>query len=374
MAKKIPEIHIAVFGESGCGKTTLLSSYYGKQQSHEFEDIKGYALLAEDTSQGNALLANYYGMQEGYFPAKTGEFDAYPFTFHITGSDQPSLKIYWYDYPGGWWTSTPSDSEESQRRQKCLQQLLNSDVGILVVDGERFRQQGIPYLKKFLNQFKDEVQRQKKILQDNDLDINQYPTEWIIALSKADLYPNGYTAKEFQKEILKSANGMLDDLLRFTRYRIASKGNPSSLGKKFLLLSSAKGENSRVEDYKETLGLELIAPLAFVSKIEQQAKEASDGKIFDVLGAIFDGLGAVVNTVDALDDFLPKRAQLITSLLNALKVKNALEYGAGNMREKKKKSQGKKQILKDAAEAMVKELSSEKAKRLYYCNQSANPQ
>lgn len=48
------EQHIAVFGESGSGKTVLLSSFFGPMQEGPYSN-ELWDLVADDTGQGNRL-------------------------------------------------------------------------------------------------------------------------------------------------------------------------------------------------------------------------------------------------------------------------------------------------------------------------------
>ena len=57
MAKypRVREQHIAVFGESGSGKTVLVSSFYGPTQEGSYSNDL-WDLVADDTGQGNSAL------------------------------------------------------------------------------------------------------------------------------------------------------------------------------------------------------------------------------------------------------------------------------------------------------------------------------
>jgi hypothetical protein len=60
---RIREQHIAVFGESGSGKTVLASSFYGPTQEKSFSN-GFWDLVADDTGLGNRLYKNYVGMRD----------------------------------------------------------------------------------------------------------------------------------------------------------------------------------------------------------------------------------------------------------------------------------------------------------------------
>ena len=53
-----------MFGESGSGKTVMLSSFYGATQERSFWDTSLVDVTALDTGQGHRLLANYVGMRD----------------------------------------------------------------------------------------------------------------------------------------------------------------------------------------------------------------------------------------------------------------------------------------------------------------------
>jgi GTPase SAR1 family protein len=49
---KVLEQHIAVFGESGSGKTVLVSSFYGAMQEPQFLQSSLFDVTADDTGPG----------------------------------------------------------------------------------------------------------------------------------------------------------------------------------------------------------------------------------------------------------------------------------------------------------------------------------
>src|SRR3954447_7090576 len=78
---RIREQHIALFGESGSGKTVLASSFYGPLQEKTYlNDL--WNLVADDTGQGNRLLQNYLKMKEDGAPPLPNRFggDTYYFS------------------------------------------------------------------------------------------------------------------------------------------------------------------------------------------------------------------------------------------------------------------------------------------------------
>ncbi len=56
---RVSEQHVAVFGESGSGKTVLVSSFYGAAQEQAFLKESLFHVIADNTGQGNRLRQNY---------------------------------------------------------------------------------------------------------------------------------------------------------------------------------------------------------------------------------------------------------------------------------------------------------------------------
>jgi GTPase SAR1 family protein len=55
LAAKVKEQNLAVFGESGSGKTVLLSSFCGASQGSSFLAESLYEVLADDIGQGGRV-------------------------------------------------------------------------------------------------------------------------------------------------------------------------------------------------------------------------------------------------------------------------------------------------------------------------------
>ena len=80
MAAKVKEQNIAVFGESGSGKTVLLSSFYGATQEPSFRSESLYLVVADDTGQGARLRQNYLRMRNQAQAPETNRFIATPYS------------------------------------------------------------------------------------------------------------------------------------------------------------------------------------------------------------------------------------------------------------------------------------------------------
>src|SRR5665647_1034930 len=105
------EQQIAVFGESGSGKTVMLSSFYGATQEPQYLQKSLFHIVADDIGQGARLHRNYLGMRDSArLPTQT-RFAATSYSFSLklkAGSDPKAMKarpfdalrLVWHDYPG----------------------------------------------------------------------------------------------------------------------------------------------------------------------------------------------------------------------------------------------------------------------------------
>ncbi|WP_295851403.1 ATP/GTP-binding protein [uncultured Microbacterium sp.] len=281
--KSALEQHIAVFGESGSGKTVLVSSFYGAAQEASFLKDSLYRVVADDIGQGSRLNRNYLGMRdEGTAPDVT-RFALTSYAFSIKLKDPPNpkaakaqpfhaLRLVWHDYPGDWFEQGVSGEEEAQRRVDTFRSLLGSDVALLLVDGQRLRDHAGEeerYLKSLLSNFANGLISLKDKLLDDGVPLVQFPRIWIMALSKADLFPDMDTFKFRDLLDLKAA----DDLNELRKVLAEFVQDPSamSVAEDFLLLSSAKFEPGRIE-VTERVGLDLVLPVAAVLPLERHAK------------------------------------------------------------------------------------------------------
>src|SRR3712207_3467588 len=144
---KALEQHIAVFGESGSGKTVLLSSLYGAMQEPQYLKDSLFHVVAEDIGQGNRLHKNYLGMKSSARVPDADHFRATSYALAVklkAGSQQATeaqpfnaLRLVWHDYPGEWFEQDVSGPEEAQRRVDTFRSLLRSDVALLLVDAQK---------------------------------------------------------------------------------------------------------------------------------------------------------------------------------------------------------------------------------------------
>lgn len=353
-----PEVRIALFGMKGAGKTTLLASYFGNQQRNAFEERHGYRLEAADAAQGSVLLSRYYRLEGGDFPIGTDGFDTLRFGLKVHELPLPSLDVVWYDYPGGWWETAPSDEAERDARRQALQQLLESHAAILLIDSERYLKDGIVYVRTLLDQFRAEIRR---IV--NELSAlgkaPDFPEQWLIAFSKADLLPEHTTALTLAEALREGAADQLSGVHK-------AVGGSSSFGQEFLLLSAVRGDGRRVVDAHQSLGLTTIAPLVLLGALSRVAEKTGRGRAWGTLATALDLMRGLTEAIDKVDDFLPPKYRVLTVLIKALRTKEGLSVSADKLRERQKSAAKRGKALDAAAYALRAELSSPETQRAYF--------
>jgi hypothetical protein len=285
---KIPEQHIALFGERGSGKTVLASSFYGFSQEKTFSNDL-WNLVADDTGQGTRLLQNYLKMKEDATTPLPTRFEGvtYYFSVKLKSGDTKakkrpfdSLRLAWHDYPGEWFTDSPSSEEEANRRVDMFRFLLRSDVALLLVDGQKLldhKDEEERYLISLFTHFSQALLRLKEPLLDGEGKLLEFPRIWIIALSKADLFPPDWDVHSFRNLVIRKAADHVNHL-RATLQDFVETPKALSLGEDFMLLSSAKFELSPsspepVEiDVSKRVGVDLILPVASLLPLERRVQ------------------------------------------------------------------------------------------------------
>lgn len=279
------EQHIAVFGESGSGKTVMLSSFYGATQEPQYLQKSLFHVLPGDIGQGNRLHRNYLGMRNSARLPPPDRFAATSYSFSLKfkdGSDgnglnaRPfdALRLVWHDYPGEWFEEDVSGPEEAQRRIDTFKALLGSDVALLLVDGQRLLDnvgEEERYLKSLFGNFRNGLLTLKDDLLEDGKPLVDFPRIWIIALSKSDLLPELNVFK-FRDLLIEKASDDIDELRKVIAGFVEAS-NALSVGEDFVLFSSAKFDTDKIE-VAERIGLDLVLPLAAVLPFERHARWA----------------------------------------------------------------------------------------------------
>jgi GTPase SAR1 family protein len=353
-------IRVAVFGESGSGKTTLLSAFFGKQQSETFATGNKYYFSADNKGQGNSLLSNYYGLEEGHFPSATFGYEDYNFSVFIPDLKQKKseLKVTWIDYPGKWWTQEERDSDAKKIQQTCFESLMSAQVGILLVDAARLKEENEKYLRKLFEQFRNEFKRIERESLQEGRPAPIGPETWIIALNKADLFPN-MDALSFSKMVIRSAGQQFQDIAKQLRC--------NNFGCKYLLLASVKTKpTGEIEDPNSTIGIDCIAPAALVSALEEfqnvLRKRAADKSWREKW---IESMKNILSFVDSLDDFLPPKYQIITQIIRELGIADMLDQKIEVIRSRRDDYIKKENVLGATISSMLSTFQASKEKGVY---------
>ena len=277
--------HIAVFGESGSGKTVLLSSFYGATQESQYLKKNLFHLVADDIGQGSRLYRNYLGMRDSARLPEANRFSATPYSFSVklrTGSKPKAaksrpfevLRLVWHDYPGEWFEQNVSGPEEANRRVETFRSLLRSDVALVLVDGQRLLDNAGKeerYLKSLLTNLRNGLLSLESDLLQDGKPLVQFPRIWMLALSKSDLLPK-LDVFGFRDILIGKAGDEIDELRKVIA-GLVEGGDALSVGEDFVLLSSAKFGTRRIE-LTERVGLELILPVAAILPFERKVRWA----------------------------------------------------------------------------------------------------
>lgn len=307
--KKVLEQHIAVFGESGSGKTVMLSSFYGATQEPQYRREGLVNIVADDIGQGSHLHRNYLGMKDSArLPAPT-RFSSTSYAFSVklknTGSTAAnkakqfdSMRLVWHDYPGEWFEQGVSGPEEARRRVDTFRSLLGSDVALLLVDGQRLLDNAGEeerYLKSLLANYRNGLLSLREDLLEDGKPLVKFPRIWMLALSKADLLPELDVFK-FRDLLIDRVAEDLDEL-RHTLAGLVESNEALAVGEDFLLLSSARFEVGKIEVTKR-VGLDLILPLAAIVPFERHVRWIEQKKAgAKVAEELLDGAGALAAAV-----------------------------------------------------------------------------
>jgi hypothetical protein len=289
-SNKVLEQHIAVFGESGSGKTVMLSSFYGSEQEPQNIRKGTFNVVAENAGQGTHLHQNFLGMKNSAKVPEQNRFAAtsYRFLLRLKGETEAkplkakpfdALRLVWHDYPGEWFEQDVSGPEEAQRRVETFRALLSSHVALVLVDGQKLVDNAGEeerYLKSLLSNFRNSLLLLKDDLLKAGRPLMTFPRIWVIALSKADLLPD-LDVHEFKELVIEKVG---DDVveLRTVLGGLMESDSALSVGEDFVLISSAKFSTDAIE-VTQRVGLDLILPMAAVLPFERHVRWAQAEKV-----------------------------------------------------------------------------------------------
>jgi len=269
-----------VFGESGSGKSVLVSSFYGATQEPSFIENSRYTVSAP-MGQHAKLFQNYLGMKDyARLPEMTHKAaTSYSFSVKVRKPQDErkekrgvhTLQLVWHDYPGEWFEQDVSGESEAGRRVEAFRDLLGSDVALLLVDAQRLidnKGQEIKYLKSLFSNIHNGLTALKEQLLPEGKPLEQFPRTWILALSKADLLPD-MDVVAFRDLVFANAGEDLN-CLRSSILEMIEAPEATSVFDELVLLSSAKFEPERIT-VSQRVGLDLILPFSAILPLEKIA-------------------------------------------------------------------------------------------------------
>ncbi|KQQ52901.1 TRAFAC clade GTPase domain-containing protein [Plantibacter sp. Leaf314] len=318
------EQQIAVFGESGSGKTVLLSSFYGAAQEPAFLKQSLFAIDADDTAQGRQLHQYFLGMKNAGTTPAGNRFSATKYVFSVKRRPRAmekgkkaaaeELRLVWHDYPGEWFEEDPSTPEEVTRRAETFSALVGSDVAVLLIDAQRLMDNSGEeerYLKALLTNYISHVSRVRDELLPDGQRLVRFPRVWMFGLSKADLLPD-VDVTTF-RDLLVEKVGQEMSLLQEELAAFVEEPEAFSLGEDFVLLSSARFEPGRI-DVGHQVGVRLMLPIAAMLPFSRHVRWAkalrAGGK---VASDLMKYAGSVVTFLTALK--LPGKLKIFTLAL-----------------------------------------------------------
>ncbi|MDQ0278785.1 hypothetical protein QO003_003088 [Arthrobacter silviterrae] len=339
------EQHIAVFGESGSGKTVMISSFYGATQEPQYLQKSLFHVVADEIGQGNRLHRNYLGMRDSARLPSPTRFSATSYSFSVRLKDgvegkamkaRPfdALRLVWHDYPGEWFEEDVSGLDEASRKIDTFKSLLGSDVALLLVDGQRLLDNAGEeerYLKSLLANFRNGFLSLKDELLEDGKPLVEFPRIWIMALSKSDLLSH-LDVFNFRDLLIDKAGEDITEL-REVLAGLVEANDALSVGEDFVLLSSAKFGADKIEVAKR-VGLELILPIAAMLPFERHVRWA---QVKQLPGKVVQNL--LVGAVALAPILIGRKAKLpgpLAALLAAVGpnlMDEALKMAADKLRE-----------------------------------------
>lgn len=267
---------IALFGQSGSGKTALLCSFYGAARDSTQSEGQLFELSAKD-DRHTKLMKMYLGMKEDSLAPPQNRFESHKTVFSLKQKNIPikdaaksdQVNLTWHDYPGEWFEGGAVTDSEKQDKVETFRNLLGSDVALFLVDGQKlhdYANEEERYLSYLFDGFIENLNQIKDAILEDGKQLQQFPRIWVIALSKADLWPD-LQVKDFENLLNKKAGNEII-ALRSKLLEFIDNDEAFSFGKDFLLLSSAKFTPGHI-DISQRKGVDVLLPLACVLPMQR---------------------------------------------------------------------------------------------------------
>ncbi len=344
------EQQIAVFGESGSGKTVLLSSFFGPTQEEGYGERNLYDVVADDTGQGARLFQNFLGMRNSARVPEPNKFKSTSYSFSVRRAKSldadgkkkapfDAVRLVWHDYPGEWFTQNVT-GEEATRRVEGFRSLLGSDIAVLLVDAQLLLDnvgQEEAYLKSLFFNYRTGLENLKEEILDDGKPLVVFPRIWVVALSKSDLMPE-VDVQQFRELIIEKGAEDLDRLRRTIASMVEAPG-ALAVGEDFLLLSSAKFSPGEIE-VTQRVGLDLVLPIAAVLPFERHVRWARTQQLpHQVAEQLLDNASKIAAALAMVAPFvrrikLPGPVAAVGSLLAGLLTKDVIDRVVGMGRAK----------------------------------------
>ncbi|MBC9954619.1 ATP/GTP-binding protein [Leucobacter sp. cx-42] len=352
------EQEIAVFGESGSGKSVLVSSFYGFTQEAQYPKENGFRVIADDLGAGLRLHQNYLGMKNSAVPPAATRFDVSRHSFSIqphnwnvgNGSKkQPfsAARLTWHDYPGEWFEQEPGGPAEAERRVETFRSLLGADVAFLLVDAQRLLDnvgEEERYLKSLFANFRNTLLAMQENLCLNGEKLAVFPRIWPVALSKADLMPE-HDVYWFRDLIIEKAGAELEDLKGVISGMIDG-AEALSIGDDFMLISAAQFTPGTI-DVEKRVGVDLILPLSVIMPFERHAKWAAAKQLpVQIAEKALRNVGTLAGgLLGFVTPFLRGRLGLVFKFVGANEINQAAQLGGDALQKLNEKARAKNDHL-----------------------------
>lgn len=362
MSASIPTLRLALLGEEGAGKTTFFASYYANQSDRgPMVAAHGVRLRALDKAKGLMLRQRHEQMRDGRWPQGTDRSDVFDFDVFVDGLAEPGLRVSWLDYPGKWWMTRPEDRGEQEARRKALGELVQSQVVVVLLDGQRYLEEGGHYARSLFTRLHLVVQGMRADLK-TFVSKPELPDIVILAVSKADRLPPEVTAADIYTHLIRDCGEELTQLTKAFGFDTAKTHFPETV----ILLSSAHAPEGRILDLSRTLSLDLIAPVAMLDILTRTARKAAPSKVFGPLAAVLRSIGKAGTVLAGFGKKIknPKLAALLAAM--ALLAEPLGRAGAEHLEEKLKEAKKRSDAVSAVAARLLMALKEAENTAAYY--------